>query len=599
MMTRTMAAATTTTFRSEVGRPIAWALLFLLPALLGACSSCGSPGGPTPSASAKAAELTPVPAPAGLLAELYVERPGATWSSLRKLVSGPARLLPAGFQMLAATLLGLPPDAAGLIDDLPVRGAMVLDEHGSPRVVVGLHVRNGKEIIASLTTGSKARFHASHDEKSGVTLLEPVEGKASSDVALGVVGHYLLAAKAPRVVKAAGPFVARTLPTRKPPHGPIVAVVDHKALAGPVASRLSGGWKAYKKQLEQSRREAQQKQGHPADFADPAAALMGASSAVGGAVDVLESSERLVVVIDPMETRLAARAELTPGKTGAAADLVAGMTVGSLDALTGLPGSTALALASHTDDKSRQAWADSTTTALEKLLGKRLTGADRKKLEQTLSDLAKGRGDNAAVGVAVGEQASVLLRSSVADADAFQSGARGLFQLLRMPAIARPVQQFLGKTTVVLSKAHVKGIDGSVQRAKVTVAPPKSKQHAPGLQLGSKPIDFLWTVQHGVVLGAAAHEPGPGLLALVHAAGDAGSSLGGEAGVAAAVKRLGHDAAFAVYMDPKVLSTGRPAQGATAPVLLGFGRSQGRGWLKADVSQAAIQAVVRLTMMRR
>ena len=580
-------------------RPIVWALLFLLPALLGACSSCGSPEGPSPSASAKAVELAPVPAPAGLLAELYVEKPGATWSRVRKLVGGPARLLPAGFQMLAATLLGLPPEAAGLIDDLPVRGAMVLDDQGSPRVVVGLHVRAAKEVIASLTTGSKARFHASHDKKSGVTLLDPVEGKASSDVALGVVGHYLLAAKAPAVVKAAGPFVARTLPTRKPPPGPIVAVIDHKALAGAVASRLSRGWKAYKKQLEQSSRKTQQKQGHPADFADPAAALMGASSAVGGAVDVLRSSERLVVVLDPMQARLAARAELTPGKKGAAADLVAGMTVGSLDALTRLPGSTALALASHTDDKSRQAWADSTTTALEKLLGKRLTGADRKKLEQTLSDLAKGRGDNAAIGVAVGEQASVLLRSSVADADAFQSGARGLFQLLRVPAIVRPVQQFLGKTTVVLSKAHVKGIDGIVQRAKVTVAPPKDKQKVPGIRLGSKPIDFLWTVQHGVALGAAAHEPEPGLLGLVQAAGNASSSLGGEASVAAAVKRLGHDAAFALFIDPKALSAAGPAHGARAPVLLGFGRTQGRGWLKADVSQAAIQAVIRVTMMRR
>lgn len=597
-MMRTMAAETTTTFRSELRRRVAWALLLLLPAALGACSSCGSSKGPSPSASAKVAALAPVPAPAGLLAELYVDKPGDTWTSVRKLVGGPTRLLPAGFQMLAATLLGLPPDAAGLIDDLPVRGVLVLDDQRAPRVVLGLHVRSGKEVVASLSTGAKARFHARHDKKSGVTLLEPVKGKASSDVALGVVGHYLLCAKVPVVVEAAGPYVARTLPTKKSPPGPIVAVIDHKALSGPVASHLAGGWKSYKKRLKQSSHDTQAKQGRPADFADPAAALMGASSAVGGAVDVLKSSKQLTVVIEPREGRLSARAELTPGKTGAAAELVEGMSVGSLDALTRLPGSTALALASHTDAESRKAWADSTATAIEKLLGKRLTSPDKKKLEKTLKDLAKGRGDNAALGVAVGKQPSVLLRSSVTDADAFQSGARGVFQLLRVPALAKPLHQFIGKATVVLSKTRVKGIDGSVQQAKLKLARKKRDKHE-GLQLGSKPIDFLWTVKDGVAFGAAAREPEPGLLSLLDAGAKSSASLGGQASVRAAVKRLGDNAAFALFLDPAALSSGSARKGPPAPVLIGFGRSNGRGWVNADVSQAAIQSVVRFTMMRR
>ncbi len=575
-----------------------WALLLLLPVLLAGCSSCGSSKGPSPAASAKAA-LQPVPAPAGLVAELYIDNPGATWTGLRKLVGGPAMLLPAGFQMLAATMLGLPPDAAGLIDDLPVRGALVLDSDGSPRLVLGVHVRNGDEIVASLCTGSKARFHKQLDKKSGVMLLEPVQGKASKDVALGVVGHYLLAAKQQAVLEDAGPFVARTLSGRKAPPGPIVAVLDHKALAGPVASRLSGGWKAYKKQLEKTRREAQEKHGRPADFADPAAVLLGANSAVGGALGVLESAQQVTVVIEPLDGRLAARAELTPAKTGAAAELVKNMSVGSLDALTRLPKTTALALASRTNEHSRRAWADSTQAAAEQLLGKRLAAPDKKKLEQTLSDIAKGRGDDAAVGVVVGEQASVVLRSSVADADAFSSGARGLFRLLRVPAIAKPLQQFIGRATVVLSKTRVKGFDGSVEQAKVTLSRHRSKKPASGIQLGSKPIEFLWSVRKGVALGAAAHKPAPGLLALGQASSDAAASLGGEAALAGALERLGHNVAFAVYLDPKVLS-GRAGQHAVpAPVLLGFGRSNDKGWLKADISQAAIQTVLRATMMRR
>ncbi len=596
-MTRTMVAATTTTSRSRLRRPLRWALLLLLPALLAACSSCGSSKGK--SSPAPAVELAPVPAPAGLLAALYVENPGATWTSVRKLVGGPARLLPVGFQMLAATMLGLPPETAGLIDDLPMRGAVVLDEQGVPRVVLGLHVRNGRELVASLTTGDKARFHAKPDKKSGVTLLDPVSGKASTDVALGVVGHYLLAAKEPASVETAGPYVARTLSSRKGPPGPIVAVVDHKALAGPLASRLETGWKNYKKQLEQRSRQTQAEQGRPADFADPAVALAGAGSAVGGIVGVLKSAQQITVVIEPLEARLQARAELTPAKDGAAADLVRGMSVGSLDTLAELPDSTAVALASHTDDKSRSAWAESTKTGIESLLGERLAGADKKKLERTLSDLAKGRGDNVALGVTVGQQSSLLLLSSVADADAFQSGARGLFGLLRVPAIARPLEQFLGKPTVVLSKTHVKGIDGSVQQAKVTLAQSKDSKHKPEVGFGPKPIDFLWTVSGKTAFGAAAHDPAPGLLALVHAAGNPAVSLGRDSAFSASVKRLGNDAAFALFFDPRVLSAGSAGQGEPAPVLLGFGRTSGRGWLKADVSQAAIQTVLHFSMMRR
>jgi len=150
-----------------------------------------------------------------------------------------------------------------------------------------------------------------------------------------------------------------------------------------------------------------------------------------------------------------------------------------------------------------------------------------------------------------------------------------------------------------LSKTHVKGIDGNVERAELTLRPGMAKHRAIAIKSGSKPIDFLWTVRDGVVLGAAAHDPAPGLVRLVQAAHDDPSSLAGEAAVARAVKRLGHEVAFALFIDPRALGGGRAAAQTSSPVVLGIGRGQGRSWLKAEASRTALQAVLRFTEMRR
>lgn len=591
---------TTDSRPSRARRRAARAGLLLLAASVAGCSSCSDEqpdaSKATPAASAA---LSPVPAPDGIVAELFLKRPDDTWSALRGLAGGRAAILPASFQMLVGTLAGLPAAAASTIDANVAAVGVLVDAGGGtePSLVLGVHVRSGGELVARVADGSKASYDKSAGEQ-GLTVLTAKAGKAPEDIHLGVVGNYLLISRDAAALKKAGPYVARTLPDRveKQP-APLTLRADEKALSGPIAKGVRGYWKRTRAKLDALREKARDEKGRDADFADPAAAMKGLDAGVEALVKVLESSERAVVELEPTSTRLELRAELDPKDSGAAKDLISGMEVGDLAPLLALPASTAVAITSRS--KALDEPGAATSAALSALFGDRLPDADEKRLNETLASLAKGRGSHLSYGLLAGKLTSIVLRGKVRDEKAFGEGADGAFQLLKLKAFSEPLGQYAGDFTTKPSTVTVPGLDGKVKRVEVTVKPPTPTSDAAPTQGGKpakkpepKKFEFLWQVSDGMVYGAVSTEAEAALLS-VAGKQQGQKTLADVAPVAAAAKRVGSDAGFALLLDPLKIGLSALGLPASSPMLVAVGRRDGLGWVRVDASKQAVQLIIR------
>ena len=578
----------------------------LLALALGGCSGCGDEANGNAAASAsaaRAAALAPVPAPEALLADVFVRAPDETWRALRDLIGFPATALPSSSGLMAGTLIGLSGSVAGSISgDVPMVGALVDDPKSESRIsgVAGMHVRSGSELVASLTKGSAAAYTARRDAPSGVTLLEPIKGKAPEDVALGVVGNYLLAARRSDLVLAFGPYVARTLPKAEIPPEPVAVIAKKKALSGAVTKLVRDSWASYKKTLEgKDQKNRALHGGRAPDFGDPAAAMLGVDGMVERLAAVLQSSEAARLVIVPGRQHVEARLTLAPVAGGEAETLVRDLEVGDLSALLALPRRTLLGVASRTSEKGRADAAKASSTGLVKLFSDRLSPDDKKKLEATLDSLAAARGDDISYGLLATPSPAAVLRTPASSATEFTNAAKGAFNLLRVRAFAEPLRQFVGDVDVKQASVKIEGLPGNVRRAVVTIKPAPMRLatgKADLVNLAPKPIEFMWTIRDGVAYGAAALDAAPVLVDIATASTDPKATLAADAAVAASAKRIGGGVSFAVMVQPVALGmTGGPFGGKapSSPLLVAVGRSEKRGWVRVDIEKQAFGALVR------
>src|SRR5512139_509852 len=174
---------------TRFARGLLFAVALALPALGAGCKD-------EPPPPQKVAPLEPIPAPAGLLADVFVPNPDEAWAKARVTVGGPALFLPSNASNLAVTLLGLPLAVSAEIDgNVPLVGALVERAGGGrPRAAIGIHVRDAGKIEGLLVKGENARFQLRVDEKTSITLLESKDGGARP-LALGLLGNYLLVAQ--------------------------------------------------------------------------------------------------------------------------------------------------------------------------------------------------------------------------------------------------------------------------------------------------------------------------------------------------------------------------------------------------------------------
>ena len=120
-------------------------------------TACKRSAGP----SSEAALRAPVPAPAGLVAEIIVAHPDRTWDTVRAKLRATTALVPSSPAVFLGGALGLP---LGLLEQLdfniPIVGAIV-EEGGVLAGLGAIHVKDGQRVV-QIMTSSTPRFAKEH-----------------------------------------------------------------------------------------------------------------------------------------------------------------------------------------------------------------------------------------------------------------------------------------------------------------------------------------------------------------------------------------------------------------------------------------------------
>ncbi len=551
-------------------------------ALLSGCSNKHQAVGAGAGAVPLLADLAE---PSGMLGELTVSRPGISYQALRDLGSPLSGLLPAGFPVLVASVLGLPPLAADSFDpQLPVFGALLQGRGGTPGWVVAVHAVSGPELVAKLCSGSQAPFRAVASRTAGLTLLEPSRPPAGSAASssLGVFDNYLLVGSGADALTSAGPYVARMLPKRALPPAALVLRFSKQALSSQVVPALRGLWARYRTTLadsEQTERSAHG--GRSPDFADPAQVILGADAVVEAALSIVADASGLELDVEPFADRLEATLVLTPEAGSDAQKRLSALAGGTASALLTLPAATQFALGFSRTSAEREAAGSAAGDDWVRVLGPRLSGAGARQLRAVLADWELGRGSQSLYGFIAGKQPGAYLVTDVADVARLRRAGSGLFGLLALPGLRAPLMEFVGQPQV-MDVAAAPGADlPQASRKRLMFAP----------SVGKKPavpsLSFAWLVDSTAGFAAAGKDADPLLRQVVDSEHGAGQTLDSSAHIAASVQRIGEQAALFAFLDMRVAGFG--SEGALpAPMLLALGQRGSAGYLRIEVLKTAV-----------
>jgi hypothetical protein len=554
-------------------------------------SGCANKKQTPQQASASALAVRPdLPEPPGVLGELSVPHPGLSFAALRDLGGLAASLLPAGFPVLVTTAFGLPPLAADSFDaDLPLFGALLQGAGGQPGWVLAVHAVSGPELVAKLSTGDHAPFRADAGGAPGLTLLQPntVPGSSAPAArALAVFDNYLLAADSAEALRLVGPYAARMLPKHALPQAPIALRFSKQALTGQVVPALRSLWAGYRTSLSHSdQHERALHAGRPPDFADPAQVILGADAVVESALSLVDEASALELDLAPFPNRLEATLVLQPGETSEARTRLASLAGGSAKALLALPAETQFCLDISRTAEEREAAGTAAGDDWVRLLGARLSAAGAKQVRAALSDWELGRGVHSSYGFLGGNEPGAYLVTDVADAARFRRAGPSLFSLLSVPGVRAPLTEFLGEPHVTVPPTLRPTALADISRMQLTFT-------ASGAGKAALPaLSFAWLVTGQRAFAAAGKSADPVLKKVVDAANGQAETLGGKAGIAEAVQRVGDDAALFAYIDARLAAPVAAAGGAAsapAPLFLSLGRRGSSGYLRIEISKPAI-----------
>ncbi|WP_437735140.1 hypothetical protein [Sorangium sp. So ce1335] len=588
---------------TSFARRRAAALLAIVLGLSAGAPACKSPGAP---ADAGVAGLSPVPAPAGLIAEAFLPTPDATWARARALLGGPAALLPGSAGALAASLLGLPIAVASEIDgSVPVLGAAVeaAPDRPRPRVVLGIHVKDGARLVDQLTRGDGARFRATPDAATSIALLEPLQG--TSPAALGVLGNYLLVAESAGDLTAVGPYVARTMPQAQVPKEDLAVEIPRPAIEGPVLRAARSAWD-----------RARGPDGAPRATAVPLAPAVESALAMLGD---LERARVTLVLDDSAHLRVSG----TPRAGGGPASKAStDLAVGDVKPLLELPADTLAGIVVRDRAASRAENVPRLVDSLTGLVEGGLPPAERERLGAAIRAASDARGDWFAGGLRFdGPGPTAFVRAAVGDRARLETAIQDLLGTTELQPVKGALQR--EGLRMFTGKAELPQIEGEVRRVRFeqTAAagqpgagqPPARKGSAGAGNKGagnkggasastSAPtIEILYLVRDDGLFASVGNDPSAGLRSVV--AAPQGESLGGVPAMKAALAPLGSDIAFALVIDPLRLVASRLGQagaGDPAPVVIAAGAAPAAAgapaalWARADIAAAAIRELARL-----
>lgn len=353
------------------------------------------------------------------------------------------------------------------------------------------------------------------------------------------------------------------------------------ALAGSLSAAIRGRVREALGSLQIADRASRVQHGRGPDFADPPAvieALTGladsAAAALGSASEVSASA----MLLGPIpELRL----EIVPERTGAASELVRSVAVGDASSLLALPASTELAvLWRRPESKGEPSLAERATL----VFGARLSSRDRTRIAEWGSEVERATGTVTMAGVFAGPAGpGAFVVGPNGDGVSLRRAVLGVPSLLEIPALARPLGEFVGPFKIRQASHALAGL-GSTTELLVRRTPLRGREGARG---GALSVDIV----------AASVEP---RIAIVAGREGSGSRIGD-------MMTSSHDG---IGADPVVVRAvaGAGSQLAAAALVrfrdesgagwaaLGLGSDRRVGWVELTASDIAARALLRICL---
>lgn len=514
-----------------------------------------------------------VPVPAGVMAEIVVSRPGATWEVVRSGVLLAVPWCPVRFAALA-TRIGVPAAYAGeIVEDAPLVGVLV----GKEKVgwVFSVAVQSGRGLTAALTTGN-VPTHSLREGRHGLQILEARAAGAWGS--LGILENRLYWASSGAILEAYSPHLARNVIRRSERPEAVVVRVTEEALAGRLPDWLGAFWAPQEAQLlslaEQSR---QAHGGRSADFADPAGVLRWVGAQVRWIGEMSRASQELEFSAQPGGLGWMAEVTIQPKPGELLQRDVQSMATGDLSPLAALSPQTQGAVMVRSSLEARRQSAQSAVESLSEMLGERLAPGDRQRGAVALAQLAEGRGDTLVLALLESEGIRFgKLRSAVIEPKVVDAGLRGLLSFLASPALAEPLGW---PPTTTIRFDSVRGADGSEPLTRARIG------GAVGGNVPPMSHGFAWRIEAGELLGTLGPEPEKRLGALA----DGQGALGKEPMWAAAFGRAGTEVNQAWLYRP-VVSLPGSARGS----LFALGKARDRLLMRLEADPDTLSAVAQM-----
>jgi hypothetical protein len=582
-----------------VKRLAAIAIASAMLAAAASCSKCGSKDEPAATTVTEA----PVPAPDGLLGDIYLGSPNGSWTRLQRGVGGATGILPATVGGLIALGFGIDPVFAGEIDGAAPAFGVVAGDPSDPGWALAVRLYDVRRARGLMVDGDTARFTAR--DVAGMTELVPKGGAPAAASGAGLAltrGGFLVVARSSADLARLGPYASRTLPSRPlPSEGAAVIDVPRAAVDARIRPKLEGLWAAAKHFLletdEASRREHG---GRAPDYGDPKPIVEAIDAIVSRRIAVFGDLERLRVAVDLGEEGAFLVATMTPsGPEGPAAKWIGGMRTGDAAEVLAMPAVSALALVTRDADADRDDQARELEKTLTASLGSRLADSDAKRLHGVVDDWTKARGETLGLALDWDEPRGLFFRGAVRDGEAAGRAVKGLLDLARLP----PFKDALHVKDIATSSDDAPPL-GKVSVATITREAPKpekadardassSRARPPRDKAAKLPpsVGLAWLVDGASLDLSTGTEP---VLTLRHSA-KPDKKLGDEPAVLRAVAPLGNAASTIVVAQPLRFDPTR-ANLPTAPVVLAVGRRGRDGFVRIDLGNGMLRELSRLLL---
>ncbi len=580
-----------------------WALAGLVAAASAvSCSKCGERT-EDPAPVAKPDEPA-VAVPEGLLADVYMSTPDASWSKLQHNVGGAVGFFPASASGTICMAAGLDPFVASEIDGTaPIFGALAGDP-ANAGFVIAMKLLNLRKARAVLADGETARFRAKED--AGVTELLP-KGEAPGAgfiVGLSANGYMLVARRSEDLLKLA-PYVTRALPKKPlPTSGAVVFDVPRAALGSVMKPRLEDLWSLAKAFLL-SEDEAMRRRhgGRAPDYGDPKAIVGAVDTWVTKRIAVVGDLEKMRIAFDVVEDGVSIVSTMTPVTGGGPArKWTDAMKLGDTALLAALPATTAAALIMRDGEEERAEQASAVEGLITSALGTRIAERDAKKLHDVLQDFTKARGEVFSAGVAWDEPRGLSLRAPVRDSDAASRAARGAVDLAKVAPFKELFQvrditssteelPGLGKASVAtLVREPSRSNDGDLRARSARVAG-ASGADAGAARARANELGLAWLVGGDVFSMASGEMP----TATLSAAARPERKLSDEPAVARPLAVLAGSSSTVLVVQPLRFDVAR-ANLPAAPLVIALGRKDADATVRIDIANGLLREIARRQM---